>query len=115
MAEVIPFPGSDRIGSDDLQRLLEEAAVNTDKLTYLRKFKESEEWYRLVTSRQVLKCLEDGKVKSGPVKDEAGNWRCSLYRLCAGGPVYIDVALHLNTDGSLARAYVLSVDNRVHV
>ncbi len=112
MAEIILFPQGGRPNPRQVRRLLGEAASNSDKLIYIRKFAKKEQWYRLVTAGQVLRCLQEGKVVSGPSLDEEGNWCCSLYRLCGGVRVYVSVALHVNPDRSLKCAYVLNVSNR---
>ena len=113
MADIILFPQGGRLDLRQVRRLLDEAASDSDKLIYIRKFAEKEKWYRLVTTGQVLRCLQEGKVVSGPSLDEEGNWCCSLYKLCGGVRVYVSVALHLNPDRSLKCAFVLNVSNRI--
>ena len=113
MADVILFPQGGRPNPQQVRRLLDETAGDSDKLIYIRKFSEKEQWYRLVTTGQVSRCLREGKVVSGPSVDEEGNWCCTLYKLCGGVRVYVSVALHLNSDRSLKCAYVLNVSNRV--
>ena len=112
MAEVIPFPEGGRPSNRKVLRLLKEAVEDSDKLIYLKRYSENEEWYRLVTNRQVTRCLQDGKMRGSASLDSEGNWRCLLYRLCGGVWVHVEVALHLNEDQSLNCVYVLNVDNR---
>lgn len=113
MAEVVPFPLGGRPDADSIGRLLAEAAEDSEKLTFIRRFKESEKWYQRVTSGQVVRCLREGRVVEGPSLNKEGGWRCLLYKLCGGVHVYVTVALHLKADLSLEHAYVLDVNNRI--
>lgn len=113
MAEIVPFPEGGRPDSRTVRRLLREAADDSEKLVYVKGFSENEDWYRLVTVGQVLRCLREGEVTETPSLDDEGNWRCSLYKLCGGVRVYVEVALRLKADRSLDRAYVLNVNNRI--
>jgi len=43
--------------------------------------------------RQVLMTLREGRVVSDPVRDEFGDWRCTVKKRCAGQRVTVIVAI----------------------
>ena len=91
-----------------------EASMHPQKRIIIRKYSIKEEWYRLISNVQVIKCLQDGEIKNVYLDNE-GNWRCLICRLCGGAWVHVDVVLNINEDYSLDRAYVLDIYNRTPI
>jgi hypothetical protein len=72
-----------------------------------------DEWYRLVTHRQVDLCLREGDLIGDPVVDQFGNVRCLLERFGAGMLVRVRIALSKVEPDETWRIIVLEVENRV--
>lgn len=66
-------------------------------------------WNWLVNRRTVSLCLKDGYVlDEHATRDEHGNWRFQIARVCAGLNVTITVALE--SKGALPKLYVLTIN-----
>jgi hypothetical protein len=65
-------------------------------------------WEQTVSHLQVMRCLENGRVKGTPKLDEFGNWVCDVERFGAGVLVTVTVAIDMRPD-RLNRLYVLGV------
>ena len=94
------------------ERLLREAVEDSSKLVNTITYGPTEAWYELVSSRQVVLCLKEGRVVDVPSKDDHGNWIAVSYRLCGGSDVYVTTAIELNDDRTVRTVYILKVDNR---
>ena len=94
------------------ERLLREAVEDSGKLVNTITYGPTEAWYELVSNRQVILCLNEGRVVGNPAKDEHGNWIAVSYRLCGGSDVYVTTAIELNDDRTVRTVYILKVDNR---
>ena len=91
MAEtVVPFSGG--LSRATAERLIRSLAADTGNGAWSAHFIENMA-EREVSMRQVLTTLREGRVVSGPVRDEFGDWRCTVRKRCAGQRVTVIVAI----------------------
>lgn len=102
------FPLSER----NAERLLREAVRDSNKLVNTIDYKPEEALYELISNRQIIRCLSDGRVSKPPVKDAHGNWVCVSYGFYGGTFVYVTSAIEVDAGQSLKRVYIIEVDNR---
>jgi hypothetical protein len=77
---------------DFLQKKIPELAQDTRNIEFDHPhFKERME-KRSLSMRQILECLREGIIVSGPKKDQWGDWRVKLQRYVAGRRVQVVVA-----------------------
>lgn len=89
MDNVRPF----QLPKDLVKKLIREAAIGKAPLEWTEHF--GEKIIELgVSSSQVLKCLEHGKLKNGPDWDrDHQNWTCRICSFSAGDKVDIRLAI----------------------
>ena len=68
------------------------------------------EWEKLVVDRQIQRCLEDGKIISGPEPNELGHLEYQMQRVSAGIEITITVALFKDEDDWVAAVRRISTD-----
>jgi len=62
---------------------------------------DGEPFKKLVTLRQVLKCLEEGEISGDAKINENNDFECRLYRYGAGVYVYVDVIIYTDNNDDL--------------
>ena len=87
---VVPFSGG--LSRSTAERLIRSLAADTGNCAWSAHFIENMV-EREVSMRQVLMTLREGRVVSDPVRDEFGDWRCTVKKRCAGQRVTVIVAI----------------------
>lgn len=95
------------------EKILREAARDSRRLVNTVQYSEKEAWYEMTSFRQIVLCLEAGRVIKAPSKDEHGNWVCVSHRLCSGIDVYVTTAIGTDDGEHSANVYILNVQNRI--
>lgn len=86
---VVPMPMTRQRAED----LLRQAGQDTSKLVNTMTYLPEEVWFEVVSHRQIVLCLTEGKIVKDPTMDEHGNFVCVVHRRGAGSDVYVTVAI----------------------
>ena len=54
---------------------------------------------RHITLKQVLTCMEKGRISESPYRDIKGDWRCNIEHYSAGNAVTVAIAFKYNNNG----------------
>jgi len=94
MSIVIPIKMNDA----DALAILRRCAVNDSKVFICPHAKERM-IERNITLKQILSCIEKGKISESPYRDIKGDWRCSIEHYTSGNAVTVAVAFKYNNNG----------------
>ena len=97
-----------KLPPDRFLEIVRDVVVNTRNVT-IPDPPQVGQWQRTVNYRQVIRCLEEGELVSGPNLDEHGNWQARLRRFSAGVMVLVTVALARRGEGW--HIYVIEVQH----
>lgn len=109
MGQVSEFPMPKRTA----ETILRDVAQNTDRLINLLHYGDREEFYRLISYRQIIQCLESGEIIRGPSRNEHDHWEVTMYRFCSGVDVYVTAAIENPESTNEPKVYIRKIMNRV--
>lgn len=99
MAKVVPFkkPSKERdvLSVHDAMKLIRALAQDSKNVFVVRHARRAQE-KRKITRRQIMTCLQKGRVTEGPSKNIHGNWQVNVSRFAAGEGVTCVVAIELD-------------------
>lgn len=98
---IVPFP----LSEGTALRILRDAAEDTQRVVNTIPYQPNQVWIEVVSYRQAILCMKEGRIVDGPERDDQGNWVCVVERLCGDSYVQVTVAI----DPSDNRVYILSV------
>src|SRR5580700_3385570 len=102
-----------RIPKDKLLAAIRIAAKDSSKLVFLPAI-EKRAMAGMMTYRQVIKCLEEGRIGKGPKRNEHGHWALTLERYSAHRWLSIDVVAECE-GATVRRIYILHGANNVSI
>lgn len=94
MSKVIPI----KMNDVDALTILRGCVVNDSRIFICPHAKERM-IERNITRKQVLTCIEKGKISESPYRDVKGDWRCSIEHYTSGNAVTVAIAFKYNNSG----------------
>jgi len=88
--EIVPFPEIPSL--EFLQKRVRELSQDSRNIEFDHPHMKDRMAKRDLSMRQILECLREATVVSGPKKDQWGDWRVKLQRYVAGRRVQVVVA-----------------------
>jgi len=94
MSKVIPIKMND---ADALSIL--HGCVANDSRVFISPHAKERMLERNITLKQVLACIEKGRITESPYRDVRGDWRCSIEHYTSGNAVTVAIAFKYNNSG----------------
>lgn len=94
MSKVIPIKMND---ADALSIL--RGCVANDSRVFISPHAKERMLERNITLKQVLTCIEKGRITESPYRDVRGDWRCSIEHYTSGSAVTVAIAFKYNNSG----------------
>lgn len=94
MSKIIPF----NLTEPEALALLRDCARDESKLFISQHARERMQ-ERHITRKQVLACMEKGRISEGPYRDIKGDWKCNVEHYTAGNVITAAVAIKYNENG----------------
>lgn len=85
---VVPFP----LPADSALKIIR----NPDTKRLLPNRFAKDDWPHRQLQRQVVRCLESGKITSDPVTNDLGHWEYQMERIDSGQEIYLTAVLYQN-------------------
>lgn len=85
----------------DAQEFLKKCAKE-QHLVFLSRHARERMAQRNITRKQIMICLEKGRVTESPYRDVKGDWRCAMEHYTSGIVVNVAVAIKLDENGNHA-------------
>ncbi len=99
MARVLPFkkPSKERdhLSVHDALRLVKALAQDSKNVFVVAHAKQAQS-KRKISRRQIMTCLQKGRVTEGPFRNIHGNWQVNVSRFAAGEEITCVVAIELD-------------------